>query len=540
MKVLKRYMAFIAVFSLLFSSCTKEDNSLIDDPATENFAELSLGASLNDMVNRAAIKQSLPECSSDAPAYAHIELTHNMGTALEGTIEINVPILEDDGNYYTDYDEGLKIPVANSESNTATVSLTSFLVYDGDPEDAGSTLIWATPTTASQYGNFVSQGLPFDFTIRAGSKKYVDVEVLCFDDRDVNLYGYQFFDLIPEVIYELCVFANYCNDAGRHFTANYSLEVTYIREGAEDMVLHETSNLPVTGYDEDTEDYYADPFCFFIPAPQYEEGSATPYIRLTATLLNWEGNYPDPVGVDPLEVDLSWDDISGHLNDDGTVDYEHIFFNCDSDEDPGNGNGECDPQNPNEDCDGDTIPNGEDNCPAVENTNQADLDNDGIGDVCDPDIDGDGILNVDEVEGCVRNPDPLCGEQVVECPSIPSSGDCERVYIAGTDVDNLDEWIEISNSNPIPIFIGDNQAVALGLVSFNVDGDILLINTNAEFYLRDYRLEITDELNGAITCVYDYNLTAPENPDDADIDKSIGEDFSGSVFVRLSGNVCSR
>jgi hypothetical protein len=61
MKVLKRYMAFIAVFSLLFSSCTKEDNSLIDDPASENFAELSLGASLNDMVNRVAIKQSLPE-----------------------------------------------------------------------------------------------------------------------------------------------------------------------------------------------------------------------------------------------------------------------------------------------------------------------------------------------------------------------------------------------------------------------------------------------------------------------------------------------
>ncbi|WP_292484660.1 hypothetical protein, partial [Methanohalobium sp.] len=350
------------MFSLLLSSCTKDENNLIDDSAAENFAELSLGASLNDMVNRAALKQSLPECSSEAPAYAHVELTHNMGTSLEGTIEINVPILEDDGNYYTDYDEDLKIPVANSESNTAAVSLTTFLVYDGDPDDDGSTLIWATPTTASVYGNMVSQGLPFDFTIRAGSKKYVDVEVLCFDDRDVNLYGYQFFDLIPEVVYELCVFANYCNDAGRHFTANYSLAVTYIG-GDEDMVLHDTADLPVTGYDETTEDYYADPFCFAIPAPQYGEDSETPYIRLTATLLNWEGNYPDPVGVPAVEVDLSWNDISSHLNDDGTVDYEHIFFNCDGG-DPGNGNGEeCDPQNPEDDCDNDGVPNGLDECP---------------------------------------------------------------------------------------------------------------------------------------------------------------------------------
>jgi len=423
MKTLKGYMAFIAVFSLLFSSCSEEENTIIDEASSTSFAELSLGASLTDFVNRAEVKQSLPECSSEAPAYANVELIHNMGTPLEGAIEVNVPIIAADGAFYTDYDEDLKIPVANSESNTATVSITSFLVYDGDPDDESSNVIWAAPTTESEYGGLVNQGLPFDFVIRAGSKKYVDIEVLCFDDREVTLYGYQYFELVPEVVYELCVFANYCNDAGRHFTANYSLEVTYIREeGFDDIVLHPTTNLPVTGYDEDTEDYYADPFCFAIPTPQYEEGNETPYIRLTATLLNWEGNYPNPVGVEPLEVELSWAEISAHLNNDGTLEYEHIFFNCD-DEDPGNGNGECDPQAPGDDCDEDGIPNGQDNCPETPNADQGDLDEDGVGDMCDPDIDGDGILNVDEAEGCVRNPDPECGEQVVECKTIPSSGE---------------------------------------------------------------------------------------------------------------------
>jgi hypothetical protein len=541
MILLRKYLAIVAVFSLFFTSCTKdEEGTLNNDPGSESFAELSLGATLNDFVNRAAVKQSIPDCSSEAPAYAHIELTHNAGTDLEGVINVNVPILSEDGSFFTDYEEDLKIPVANADDKTATVSVTTFLVYDGDPDDAGSTVIWAAPATTSEYGAFVNQGLPYNFPIRAGSKKYVDIEVLCFDDREVNLYGYQFFDLVPEVLHEVCIFANYCDDDGRHYTANYSLEVIYTG-GDEDRTLYTSMDLPEDsyGFDEDTGDYYADPFCFAVPAPMFDETSTTEYIRIIATLSNWEGNYPTPAE-EEIVLNLTWSQIMESVREDGTIDYFHILF-CDDDDDPGNGNGEeCDPQDPAADCDNDTIPNGQDNCPATPNTDQADLDEDGIGDVCDSDIDGDEILNENENPGCVRDPDPTCGDSVAECPTLPSAGDCERVYVAGTDLDDLDDWIAVTNSEPIPLFISDNSALSLGLLSFDDDGNMLLISTNSDFYLKDYRLEIVDELGETISCVYENDLTPPADTNEADIDEGITGDFSGTVYIRFSANVCSR
>jgi len=45
------------------------------------------------------------------------------------------------------------------------------------------------------------------------------------------------------------------------------------------------------------------------------------------------------------------------------------------------------------DYDEDTFANGSDNCPVITNRDQADFDGDGIGDACDPDIDGDGVPN---------------------------------------------------------------------------------------------------------------------------------------------------
>jgi hypothetical protein len=48
---------------------------------------------------------------------------------------------------------------------------------------------------------------------------------------------------------------------------------------------------------------------------------------------------------------------------------------------------------PGADVDGDGLPDVADNCPGLANADQLDTDGDGVGDVCDPDDDGDGLVD---------------------------------------------------------------------------------------------------------------------------------------------------
>lgn len=95
-------------------------------------------------------------------------------------------------------------------------------------------------------------------------------------------------------------------------------------------------------------------------------------------------------GSDPLDISSvpEFVDLLGTCND--AVDND--------------GDGLADQADPDcQDIDGDGVPDARDNCPAVPN-GQLDLDDDGLGNECDPDDDGDGVA--DEVDNCPAVPNP--------------------------------------------------------------------------------------------------------------------------------------
>lgn len=455
MKYFKNYLSALAVFALLFTSCSKEETSRLDD-ADANYVELTFGATLNDLANRAANKQQMddvPTCSDTAPDYARINFSYG-----GEDYEIVVDILQDANGYFTDYSEGLKVPVNGGSTN---VTLTGFLVYD-----SSHTIIWAAPV-GDGLANYVDSALPLSFSVAAGTKPYIDVEVLCFDRRLVNEYGYVFFDIIPETIYPLCTFINYCNEDGRHWVANYSVDLYY-----------GTNDQGIQLYDSDDDDaqvsvgmrngqYYADPLCLVVPGPPANLPNNQPYLYMIIYPNDWNDNYGD-IDNTPVPVQLSWNDVNALLNNDGTTsEYLHLFIGecpgaLDGDGSIGGGNGgpscdltdpaadcdndgipnRCDADNPNWetfDCDGDGTPNGEDPCPNDEN------------DECD-----DEEENCNLASACVLETEGAIGEY------------CGEAALATADNEG---WVRINSDGELNMLGGLLEDEDFGNVTWSVDAN---------------------------------------------------------------------
>src|SRR5690606_16231379 len=169
---------------------------------------------------------------------------------------------------------------------------------------------------------FVNNSLPLNIDLGAGVKKYVDVSVLCYDNRDVNEYGYQFFELDINEAFEFCFFANYCTPDGRHYPARYAVDISIDGTSFYSGVVNET------GRDENG-DLYAEALCFALPnLAEYGDNEA--YIDYTLTLLDWTGEVDAYGDVEPIVISgsLSRADIMANFSGSDDVEYEHFRFGC--------------------------------------------------------------------------------------------------------------------------------------------------------------------------------------------------------------------
>ncbi|WP_026838042.1 hypothetical protein [Gillisia sp. JM1] len=512
MKTINYYWSIFAFVALLFTSCTTEETAVDTSPDAKNSAELTFGALLDNLANRSMNKDhfsQVPTCSDAEPDMAMVTFSYP-GSGGDKVVEVGIS--EDSDGYFTEYNELLKIPVAQGTEFTK-VTLKGFRVYD-----SSDNLIWVAPIAPGDFAGYITKPLPFDVDVYAGTKPYIDVEVLCFDRRDVNEYGYPFFDLVPGKIYPLCFFANLCVGE-RHFVGDYTLDL-YYDDGTGRIQLYTSGDanaMPTTGLANGN--YFANPLCVVVPDKPEGFLDSQDYLFYVITPKDWTGNYGDVNNTPLAEEGLSWNDVNALLNTDGeTNEYIHVFIGCD--DTPGGGDdcasngGDIDGDGVCDDIDdcingvGDGCPGGGDDC----------TDNGG-------DLDGDGVC--DDIDDCINGVGDGCDNG--------NGDDCDETVFVGSATDvNAIQFNELQNGPTRWGFIynfiatGDVTTKTLDIYA----GASTQYNLNSNTDIGDVTItynQLTDE----ITVTFDFENA---NNDLGTLHVNISETVPGEGTLQAPGS----
>ena len=497
MKNFNYSLTFLAIFALLLTSCSKEETDVSGIDGQDTF-QLQFNANLNDFNRQQQTKDHLSDdpvvCRDADPAYVLVALTDSNGDWVadknpepaEAGVDdfIRLDLKLNGGGWETLYSPMLGLPAG-------TYNLEYFIVYSADDQ-----VLWVAPREGGAYEGSVGDPLPQSIVLGAGTKPYVEVDVLCYVPRMEEAYGHIFFDINAIAIESnYCIFVNYCDDGtGREYPAMFEVDVWGDDYDGSDVVVDGAMN-SVSGTGND---FAATVLCMALPP--LGEGEVY-YVRVTVLDA---GDY-DADASDFVEFTITQADIDGQPAE--VPAYEHLRINCE-DDDGGNG---CDVNDDLADCDNDTVPNGEDMCPGFDD--REDLDGDNMPDACDNDRDGDGIDN--DADTC---PDDLPGEGYVDedgdgcddgdpCANLPAVCSIPQVdddltfgcVFAYFDPSNVDDFLLIQNAEAglqleegfeNSVYGLVNTSISNGSINLSIDG------SEADDLIIAYEVEVRPSIPG--------------------------------------------
>lgn len=187
------------------------------------------------------------------------------------------------------------VNLLDNGTNTASIKLKagSYTVIEFGLYDVNGVLVLATPIATADFGQFVSDGLPYDFTIEGFHKKEIQIQVLCYTPTDIDAFGFSWFTIEMINVRELCFFGDICVDPIDYTGSKYVNQINGLQH---DMTA--IFNVKILKWNPNTEN-----FDFVVTNKNNElhpDGS------------NWYGEgaalcvqYPDYIGEDKFRVELT-------------------------------------------------------------------------------------------------------------------------------------------------------------------------------------------------------------------------------------------